>query len=90
MKDFSSAILILVFAFTGFEMAMINTGEMSNPAKDIPFALIFSTLFVAIFYIPLNYYQNGDILTRILAPVVNAPLAKISLFIDVVIPFSPP
>ncbi len=58
-KDFSSAILILVFAFTGFEMALINTGEMANPAKDIPFALIFSTLFVAVFYILIQVVSVG-------------------------------
>ncbi len=58
-KDFSSAIFILVFAFTGFEAAVINTGEMSNPAKDIPFALIFSTLFVTIFYILIQVVSVG-------------------------------
>ena len=50
INDFSSTILILVFAFTGFEAAVINTGEMSNPKRDIPFALIISALFVAVFY----------------------------------------
>jgi amino acid transporter len=59
IKDFSSAILILVFAFTGFEAALINTGEMSNPEKDIPFALIFSILFVALFYILIQVVSVG-------------------------------
>jgi APA family basic amino acid/polyamine antiporter len=59
ITDFSSAILILVFAFTGFEAAVINTGEMSNPEKDIPFALIFSTLFVALFYILIQVVSVG-------------------------------
>ncbi len=59
IADFSSAILILVFAFTGFEAAVINTGEMSNPEKDIPFALIFSTLFVTIFYILIQVVSVG-------------------------------
>lgn len=47
---FSSAILVFVFAFTGFEAAVINTGEMSDPQRDIPFALMVTTLFVAVFY----------------------------------------
>jgi amino acid transporter len=59
ISDFSSAIFILVFAFTGFEAAVINTGEMSNPKKDIPFALIFSTLFVTLFYILIQIVSVG-------------------------------
>lgn len=59
VTDFSSAVLILVFAFTGFEAAVINTGEMSNPKKDIPFALIFSTLFVTLFYILIQVVSIG-------------------------------
>ncbi len=38
---------------------MINTGEMSNPEKDIPFALIFSTLFVTLFYILIQVVSVG-------------------------------
>jgi APA family basic amino acid/polyamine antiporter len=57
--DFSSAILLLIFAFTGFEAAVINTGEMSNPEKDIPFALIISTLFVAVFYTFIQIVSVG-------------------------------
>ncbi|OFY43576.1 MAG: amino acid transporter [Bacteroidetes bacterium GWF2_40_14] len=50
ITGFSSAILVFVFAFTGFEAAVINTGEMSDPQKDIPFALLVTTLFVGVFY----------------------------------------
>lgn len=48
--NFAAVILVLVFAFTGFESTVINTGEMKNPGKDIPFALISATFFIAIFY----------------------------------------
>jgi amino acid transporter len=59
ITNLSSAILVLVFAFTGFEAAVVNTGEMSNPEKDIPFALIVSTLFVALFYILIQVVSIG-------------------------------
>ena len=49
-SDFSAAVFILVFAFTGFEATLVNTGEVRNPAKDIPFALIVAISFIAIFY----------------------------------------
>lgn len=57
--DFSTTILILVFAFTGFEGGVVNTGEMKNPSKDIPFALIFSLFFIAIFYMLIQFVSIG-------------------------------
>lgn len=49
-SDFSASVFILVFAFTGFEATLVNTGEVKNPAKDIPFALIIAISFIAVFY----------------------------------------
>ena len=59
ISDLSSTIVFLVFAFTGFEAALINTGEMSNPEKDIPFALILSIIFVAVFYMFIQLVAIG-------------------------------
>lgn len=50
ISDFSSSVLILIFAFTGFEAILVNTGEFKKPRKNIPFALIISIIFVAIIY----------------------------------------
>ncbi|MEK6477668.1 APC family permease [Catalinimonas sp. 4WD22] len=49
-SDFSAAVFILVFAFTGFEATLVNTGEVRKPEKSIPFALITAITFIAIFY----------------------------------------
>ncbi|WP_224489876.1 APC family permease [Robertkochia flava] len=56
---FNSVIMILVFAFTGFEGGVINTGEMKNPQKDIPFALITATLAVSVFYMLIQFVSIG-------------------------------
>ena len=37
---FSAAVFILIFAFSGFEAVLINTGEFREPQRVIPFALI--------------------------------------------------
>lgn len=50
LSGFSSSVLILIFAFTGFEAVLVNTGEVKDPRRNIPFALIISLVFVAIFY----------------------------------------
>lgn len=38
--DFSSAMLLLVFAFTGFETATVPAGEVREPRRDLPFAIL--------------------------------------------------
>lgn len=59
--DFLSTVLILIFAFTGFEAVVVNTGEMKNPQKNIPFALILSIAFVAIFYAFIQLVSIGTL-----------------------------
>jgi APA family basic amino acid/polyamine antiporter len=50
LPEFSGSVFVLIFAFTGFEAILVNTGEMQNPEKNIPFALMTAIIFVALFY----------------------------------------
>jgi len=59
--DFSSTVLVLIFAFTGFEAVLVNTGEVRDPGKNIPFALIASILFVAVFYALIQVVSIGTL-----------------------------
>lgn len=59
VSDFSSTIFILIFAFMGFGVALVNTGEISNPKKDIPFAMITTCIFVAVFYALIQIVAIG-------------------------------
>lgn len=61
MSDFTSSVLILIFAFTGFEAVLVNTGEIREPRKNIPFALILSLSFVAIFYCLIQFVSIGTL-----------------------------
>jgi basic amino acid/polyamine antiporter, APA family len=60
-SSFSNAVLLLVFAFGGFESVMVNTGEIKNPAKTIPFGLLVATLVVAAFYILIQVTCIGTL-----------------------------
>lgn len=51
IANFSSSILLLIFAFSGFESSLVNTGEIQNPKKNIPFALFISIFSITILYI---------------------------------------
>jgi amino acid transporter len=60
-KDFSQSVLLLVFAFGGFESVLVNTGEIHEPRKTLPFALITATLFVALCYILIQLVSIGTL-----------------------------
>ena len=40
LGTFSAALFILVYAFSGFEAVLVNSGEIRQPQRVIPFALI--------------------------------------------------
>lgn len=61
LSDFSSSVLILIFAFTGFEAVLVNTGEVKEPRRNIPFALIVSLSFVAVFYALIQFVSIGTL-----------------------------
>lgn len=54
LADFSAAVLLLVYAFTGFEMGTVPTGEMKNPERTLPRALLTAIGIVAFVYISLQ------------------------------------
>ncbi len=43
-------VLLVIFAFTGFEAALIPAGEVRNPQRDIPIALAASGILAAVLY----------------------------------------
>lgn len=45
-----AVLLLVVYAFVGFEGALVPAGESRNPRRDIPRALIVTVCFTAIFY----------------------------------------
>ena len=61
VSDFSSAILLLIFAFGGFESVLVNTGEIRQPARIIPFGLLTATTIVAVFYVLIQITSIGTL-----------------------------
>jgi APA family basic amino acid/polyamine antiporter len=45
-----SGVLLLIYAFTGFEAALIPAAELKNPSRDIPRAIFISLPLVAVVY----------------------------------------
>src|ERR1700704_1071772 len=58
---FSQSVLLLIYAFTGFEMAVIPAGEIRNPQKDLPHALLIAIGVVAVLYILIQVVCVGTL-----------------------------
>ncbi len=50
IDNMSASLLLLVYAFVGFEGAVIPAGEAKDPKKDIPKALLQTLIFTTILY----------------------------------------
>jgi basic amino acid/polyamine antiporter, APA family len=59
--DFSKSVLLLVYAFTGFEMATIPAGEVRDPKRALPRALLIAILVVAVLYIMIQVVCVGTL-----------------------------
>jgi basic amino acid/polyamine antiporter, APA family len=58
---FSKSVLLLVYAFTGFEMATIPAGEIRDPQRNLPRALLIAILVVATIYILVQIVCVGTL-----------------------------
>jgi len=53
--DLGAAMLLLVYAFVGFESAVVPAGEAKNPKRDIPKALLLGLGMVTLLYILVQW-----------------------------------
>jgi basic amino acid/polyamine antiporter, APA family len=58
---FSQSVLLLVYAFTGFEMATIPAGEVRDPQRNLPRALLIAIVVVAVLYILIQVVCVGTL-----------------------------
>jgi amino acid transporter len=59
--DFSTSVLLLIYAFTGFEVATVPAGEIRDPKRDLPFSLLLSLGIVAVLYILIQAVCIGTL-----------------------------
>ncbi|HZQ92281.1 MAG TPA: amino acid permease [Terriglobales bacterium] len=58
---FTMSVLLLLYAFTGFEMAVIPGGEMRDPQRDLPRALLAGMAVVVAIYIAIQVVCIGTL-----------------------------
>jgi len=59
--NFQSAIMLTLFAFMGFEAATVNGGEMCDPRRDAPFALVTGLIAVSVLYVLIQAVCIGTL-----------------------------
>lgn len=60
-NSFASAVLLLIYAYVGFEAAVIPAGEMKDPQKNLPFALLTALAFCAVLFIVIQIVAIGTL-----------------------------
>jgi amino acid transporter len=72
--QWTQAVLLLVFAYGGFESALIPAGEATQPRRDTPFALLAGLAIVAALYISVQVVVVGTVphVAGVKAPVAAA------------------
>jgi amino acid transporter len=60
-STFSSTVLLLVFAFGGFESVLVNSGEVKNPKKNLPFALLLASVAIVVIYLLIQVVSIGTL-----------------------------
>ena len=58
---FSASCLLLIYAFSGFEMIMIPAGEAREPRRNNPFALLTAVGVVAVLYMLIQVVSIGTL-----------------------------
>ena len=72
--DLARASFLLVFAFSGVESALVPSGEVRDPSRTVPRAIVIAMTGVTVLYITLQIVAQG-ILGPQLARATSAPLA---------------
>lgn len=59
--SFVEAMILLLFAFSGFEVVTIAAGEMRNPRRDLPVALGIAVVLVTVLYLAILLVCRGTL-----------------------------
>jgi len=85
MGDIGTALIVIFWAFAGFEVSTIPSDSIENPERTIPKALIIGISIVTVFYLTTNIVLFGIVPSSQLA-VETAPLASAAAVLFGVIP----
>jgi APA family basic amino acid/polyamine antiporter len=61
LGSFSAAVFILIYAFSGFEAVLVNSGEIREPQRIIPFALVVALSTAVVLFVLIQIVCIGTL-----------------------------
>lgn len=77
LNVFSNSVLVLFFAFAGFEVSMCAGGEIKNPKRTVPLSICLGGIIILIIYLLLQIVAQG-VLGNQMSQFKDAPLAAVA------------
>src|SRR5262252_6413128 len=74
-RSLGDAVILLIFAFVGIEVALIPSGEVKNPARTVPRSAYLALVSTTIIYLMIQLVAQGTLAGE-LANHPDAPLAE--------------
>ncbi len=70
--------IVLIFAFTGVESALVPSGEVRDPSRTVPKAIAIAMIGVTCLYLSVHLVAQGVLGSDVLAQQKAAPLARVA------------
>ncbi len=80
LKNFGAALVLIFWAYAGFELGTLPASEVKNPKKTIPIAIATGMIIVTAFYLSTNFVIYGIVNWSKLA-ITTTPLVDVALVI---------
>ena len=74
-NNYADAIILVFYAFTGFEALAVAAGDMENPKKNVPIAIIITIAIASVIYILAQVVSIGTLgpsLAKSTAPIADS------------------
>lgn len=76
-KSLGDAVVVLMFAFVGIEVALIPSGEVKNPTRTVPRSAYLALVITTVLYILIQLVAQGTLGAELANPAYKqAPLAE--------------
>lgn len=77
-SSFARTAIVLIFAYTGVESALVPSGEMKDPSRTVPRALAIAMIGVTVLYLAVHLVAQGVLGADALTAAKAAPLAAVA------------
>ncbi len=75
---FARTAIVLIFAFTGVESALVPAGEMKDPSRTVPRAIAIAMIGITVLYLSVQFVAQGVLGVEALSAAKASPLSAVA------------